>query len=137
MTKPLAGRSFAGFMHDLGEIQVKGLALGQGTPQQPDHSMALRTLFVGSMMVRAAEAQGVEEPESAFGNLWLCGLVLVVIGAIYVGRVVLSSVHCCLRRLQAVSGGPLEPQGPYEADKLVHPVETEEGTGARAFDSAS
>ena len=60
-----------------------------------------------------------EEPESAFGNLWLCGLVLVIIGAICVGKAVASSCHCCLRRLRAITSRPLEQQEPYEAEELV------------------
>ena len=95
MTKPLARQSFAGFIHDLGlkkgEIQVKSLGLGQGAPQQPDHSIALQTLFVGTMMVRVAEAQGGEESETTF-----------------------------VRRLQAVPSKPFEPQDPYEVEELVH-----------------
>ena len=39
----------------------------------------------------------------------LCGLVLVVIGAIWVARMACTSVHCCLCRLQVPSSKSHDP----------------------------
>ena len=74
MTKPLAGQSFAGFIHDLGlkkgEIQVKSLVLGQGVPQQPEHSAATRALLVGSMMIVQLKLKEGKNPKVLLGT---CG----------------------------------------------------------------
>ena len=56
-----------------------------GPPAQ-GQQVALKTLVAGGMLIRAAEGEGDPERDSEVGNLWLCGLVLVVIGAIWVGR---------------------------------------------------
>ena len=108
MTKPLVGQSFTGFQQDLGlrsEVQVKRM-VGGGQPLQPqpqERQVALRALLAGGLLVQAAEAHGGAGSDETFGNLWLCGLVLIVIGAIWVARTICASVHCCLRRLQLLS----------------------------------
>lgn len=105
MTKPLMGQSFEGFQRDLGlksGAQVKKMVGGSQPLQAQDHQVALRALLAGGLLVRAAEAQGDQEADAAFGHLWLCGLVLVVIGAIWVAKLACTSVHCCLRRLHVL-----------------------------------
>ena len=83
--------------------QVKSLVGGSLPPQAQDHQVALRALLVGGLLVQAAEAQGDQDMDTAFGRLWLCGLMLVVIGAIWVMKTACASVRCCLRRLQVLS----------------------------------
>ena len=105
MTKPLMGQSFEGFQRDLGMKsgpQVKSLIGSSLPPQAQDHQVALRALLVGGLLVQAAEAQGEQDMDTAFGRLWLCGLMLVVIGAIWVVKTACTSVRCCLRRLQVL-----------------------------------
>ena len=68
-------------------------------------------------MLRAAEAQASEGPDSTFGILWTCGLVLVLIGAIWVSKTAFLSLRCCLRRLHGVASGPQDQSGPYEDDE--------------------
>lgn len=126
LTKPLLGQSFQNFRDDLGmqpdEVSLRAMGTDHRLPQLQDqngvdrrqHQVhdqagALRMLVAGSIMVQAAEAQGNPEPDSTFGALWVCGLILVAIGAIWVSKVACASLCCCLRRLQKVI---IEPQDP-------------------------
>ena len=92
---------------------------GSSTPQTQDPQIALRTLVVGSLLVRVAEAQGDQEMDEAFGRIWLCGLVLVVIGAIWVAKTLCTSVRCCLRRLHVLPSRPNSLEGELEAEEKV------------------
>ena len=123
MTKPLAGQSFFGFTSDLGlkggddqEARMKSMstAVGQGVPPLQDRSLALKALVVGGAMVQAAEVQGEKDPDSTLGTLWMCGLMLIVIGAIWAGKTAVASVGCCVRRLHAMVS---EPHSPRECQK--------------------
>ena len=123
LTKPLLGQSFHNFLCDLGlrveEASVRALGAehrppqlqdqngaGRRQPQVQDQAGALRALAAGSMLVQPAEAQGSVEPESTFGFLSTCGIVLVIIGAIWVSKCACTSLCCCLRRLRAVISEP-------------------------------
>ena len=125
LTKPLLGQSFHNFLCDLGlrvggasvralgaaehrppQLQEQNNGEGRRQPQVQDQAGALRALAAGSMLVQLAEAQGEVEPESTFGLLWTCGIVLVIIGAIWVSKCACTSVRCCLRRLHAVISEP-------------------------------
>ena len=70
--------------------------------QAQDHQVALRALVAGGLLVRAAEAQGDQDTDAAFGHLGLRGLALAVIGANWVAKSACASVHCCLRRLRVL-----------------------------------
>ena len=121
MTKPLLGQSFAGFFGDLGlkppEVKVASLKLGQNAPPVPDHQLAVRAIVAGSALVRAAEAGGSQDSDAVFGSLMLCGIVLVLIGAIWVAKAALSSFGCCLRRLHGVTCEPPSSSDLPEADE--------------------
>ena len=125
MTKPLAGASFFGFLSDLGvrheeaAASVRRVTMGDRHLQVHDRSAALQALIVGGAMVQAAqsaEAQGALDPDSSFDTLWTCGLVLIVIGAIWVGKTTISSMGCCLKRLHKVISEPCHPQDRDEGD---------------------
>ena len=124
MTKPLLGQSFAGFFGDLGlkppEVKVASLKLGQNAPPVPDHQLAVRAIVAGSALVRAAEAGGSQDSDAAFGSLMLCGIVLVLIGAIWVAKAAVSSFGCCLRRLHGVTCEPPSSSDLPEADEGAH-----------------
>ena len=121
MTKPLLGQSFAGFLGDLGlkapEVKIQKLTQGQNPPPVPDRHLAVRAMVAGGAMVRAAEAQGSEGPDSTFGILWTCGLVLVLIGAIWVSKTAFLSLRCCLRRLHGVASRPQDQSDPCDDDE--------------------
>ena len=126
MTKPLAGQSFFGFTSDLGlkggderEARMKSMstAAGQGVPPLQDRSLALKALVVGGAIVQAAEIQGEKDSDSTLGTLWMCGLLLIVIGAIWVGKTAVASVGCCVRRLHAMVNKPHHPDECQEDDE--------------------
>ena len=85
-------------------------------PQAQDHQVALRALLVGGLLVQAAEAQG-DQAMDTFGRLWLCGLMLVAIGAIWVMKMACASVRCCLRRLQVLPSELLGVDDESEAEE--------------------
>ena len=124
MTKPLLGQSFAGFLGDLGlkppEVKVASLKLGQNAPPAPDHQLAVRAIVAGSALVRAAEAGGSQDSDAVFGGLMLCGIVLVLIGAIWVAKAAVSSFGCCLHRLHGVTCEPPSSSDLPEADEGAH-----------------
>ena len=108
LTKPLLGQSFVEFIKDLGlkeaDIKMKKVKENvHGLPSQGQQT-ALKAMVAGGTLVRAAEAQGEPEGDPTLGNLWLCGLILVVIGAIWVGKAAMQTLGCCLRRLQLTTG---------------------------------
>ena len=133
MTKPLAGQSFAGFLEDLGlrfcGAKVNKAALG-GQPQElPDQQGALRALVVGGLLIKAAEAQGEQgqndqEAASSVDALWMCGIVLVIIGAIWVMKTMCSSVRCCIRRLCVKSGEHTEEEEVSENEEIPTSLRT-------------
>lgn len=127
MTKPLAGQRFAGFLSDLG-MKAGGATMkkvtvgGQAHALQDHHGGALRALIAGGMMVRMAEAQGDQDRDPIFDRLWMCGIVLVIVGAIWVAKAACMSVQCCLKRLHIRTSEPHQ----IDADS-----EEEDGRGSR------
>lgn len=109
MTKPLAGQSFSGFLSDLGMREFREAENNEGRGSTSCSSRPTRSPWRASCLgcwehaVQMAEAHAEEgergQESSTFEHLWTCGLVLVVIGAIWVARAACMSVHCCLRRL--------------------------------------
>ena len=130
MTKPLAGQSFAGFLEDLGlkagEVKMNKAALGGQPHELPDQQGALRALVVGGLLIKAAEAQGettqnTQEASSTVDALWMCGIVLVIIGAIWVMKTMCGAVSCCIRRLCVKSGEHTEEGEESESEKVSTP----------------
>ena len=98
---------------------MKTVTMGDRRLQVHDRSVALQALIVGGAMVQAAqsaEVQGIPDPDSSFSTLWTCGLVLIVIGASWVGKTTLSSLGCCLKRLHRVISAPHHPRDLCEGD---------------------
>ena len=131
MTKPLAGQSFAGFLEDLGlkagEVKMNKAALGGQPHELPDQQGALRALVVGGLLIKAAEAQGettqnTQEASSSVDALWMCGIVLVIIGAIWVMKTMCGAVRCCIRRLCVKSGEHTEEGEESENEMVSTPL---------------
>ena len=101
MTKPLSGQSFFGFASDLGlqseQVQVKRVAMGDRHLQVQDRAVALQMLVVGGAIIQATQAANTTGSTEAHDSdlpvdaIWMCGLILVLIGAICVGKTALSS----------------------------------------------
>ena len=105
-TKPLCGAAF--------ELFVKELGLKVGSPQVKhvpapvsggdNRNIAIKSMLVGSLLLSAAEAHEKDETgTNDLGMLWIGGVTLMALGAVYIGQLLHSSSQCCLRRLRALS----------------------------------
>ena len=154
MTKPLSGQSSFGFVSDLGlqnePVQVRRMAMGDRHLQVQDRTVALQMLVVGGAIIQAtqaANATGSEEahdPDLPLDAVWMCGLILVLIGAIWVGKTALSSIGCCLKRLHGVIGLPqplrMEEEEEEESEKegpTMRQSASEEEEGATSRTSST
>ena len=147
LTKPLLGQSFQNFLSDLGlkgeEASLKVIEMDRRQPllqeqngadrrppQVHDQAAAARALLAGSVLVRTAEAQGSPAEDSTVDALWICGLILIAIGAIWVGSAIYASMHCCLRRLHQVTIKPRKKQGSDEEEEKESSTSADEDGGA-------
>ena len=103
MTKPLQGQAFAAFRTDLG-MQPPSRTENDGGQEHGVSAAAVMAMMTGSLLLSgtdAAEGSGEDEAESEI--TWVCGAVLMVLGAVYAGQIAVNGVKCCLKRLQASS----------------------------------
>ena len=114
LTKPLLGQAFFRFLQDLGVKRPEVEPLGdlQSSQSQPDGgnwngAAAVMTLLLGSSLLSQAEAGDIDETLEEDGSdaIWICGVCLMVLGAVSVGQLVHSLACCCIRRLRAESKG--------------------------------
>ena len=101
------------------EPKMAKMNLGQGPLSNAGQQTALKAVLAGGALVRAAEAHGGggEDPDPLFGNLWICGIVLILIGAIWVSKAAFMSLRCCLKRLRGVVSRPPVQEEPYESEE--------------------
>jgi hypothetical protein len=100
LTKPLLGQAFAAFLTDLGMLRQR-----QDVEVQHDTGVsgaAIMALMTGSVLLSGMDEVGGED-EADSGITWICGAVLMALGAVYLGQTAFSSVRCCLRRLHGPS----------------------------------
>lgn len=108
LTKQLLGQSFDRFCEDLGLCKQladkpveKEKAVTTSTTMAT--GVAVKVLTVGSVLMQHAKAMS---NATAVGDedltaLWTTGIILMVMGAIYVMQLMAKGVHCCMRRLWA------------------------------------
>ena len=100
LTKPLLGQAFAAFLTDLGTLRQR-----QDAEVQHDTGVsgaAIMALMTGSVLLSGMDEVGGED-EAGSGITWICGAVLMALGAVYLGQTAFSGVRCCLRRLYGPS----------------------------------
>ena len=100
LTKPLLGQAFAAFLTDLGMLRQR-----QDAEVQHDTGVsgaAIMALMTGSVLLSGMDEVGGED-EADSGITWICGAVLMALGAVYLGQTAFSGVRCCLRRLHGPS----------------------------------
>eukprot|EP00438_Fugacium_kawagutii_P026282 Skav208236 [mRNA] locus=scaffold2601:200137:204873:+ [translate_table: standard] len=105
ITKPLRYQAFDRFLQDLGiehepkpEKQVRVVENRNG-----DHRTAHLAMVVGSTLIAGAGAIDEDESNDTVDYINLCGLSLMMVGAVWIAYMGAQSVSGCLRRMGQVS----------------------------------
>ena len=102
MTKPLQGQAFAAFRTDLG-MQPPSQTETDERPERGVSSTAVMAMMAGSLLLSGTDAEEGGDGEAESQITWICGAMLMVLGAVYAGQFAVSGVKCCLKRLQVPS----------------------------------
>ena len=99
LTKPLLGQDL-GIVFPESQEGFSSSSAGYGGAQ----ITAMMAMVLGSSMISQAEAMKSEDEEiENFEAIWVGGICLMPLGAIYAGQMGHSLSACCLRRLVAAS----------------------------------
>ena len=122
LTKPLLGQAFYAFLNDLG---MKRSGYGAADEGGDGRGAAVAALMTGGFLLSGLDSVE-DEREADSDTFWVCGALLMTLGAIYVGQLTFKSVRCCLRRLNASSrselGSPWILCGESDTDNDEPPV---------------
>ena len=106
LTKQLLGQSFERFREDLGlqkcfNQEPKRKEVSTSTTMTS--SAAVRVLTAGCVLMQHAKAMSnvTETEDEDPMTLWTTGIILMVLGTIYVLQLLTKGVRCCLKRLWA------------------------------------
>ena len=66
-------------------------------------STAVMAMMAGSLLLSGTDAEEGGDGEAESQITWICGAMLMVLGAVYAGQFAASGVKCCLKRLQVPS----------------------------------
>ena len=116
-TKPLFGAAFQRFVENLGmnapflrpeDPEVRAAQVRSRNSQERVHAGAASAMsfFVGQTLLTEATALELKSESDEADPLWIAAVLLMILGAIYAGKLTMMSAKCCLRRLQWVN----EPQ---------------------------
>ena len=122
-TKPLFGAAFQRFVENLGmnvpflrpeEPEVRAAQVRSHNSQERVHAGAASAMsfLVGQTLLTEATALELKSESDEADPLWIAAVLLMILGAIYAGKLTLMSAKCCLRRLQWVD----EPQAVVSND---------------------
>ena len=111
-TKPLCGVAFGLFVKELGlcvgSTPVKHVPAPVSGGEH--RNLAVKSMVVGSLLLSAAEAHDNGADDSSdFSMMWTGGVILMALGAVYIGQLLHSSSQCCLKRLRVLSESFLAP----------------------------
>ena len=85
--------------------------------------------MLGYAVLSEAEAlEGVGEKDEA-DPLWIAAIVLMILGAIYAGKLAMMTTSCCLKRLQGMCAGAVDDGGVGAISMSPGPVQASGGTG--------
>eukprot|EP00435_Cladocopium_sp_Y103_P068514 s1206_g31.t1 len=126
LTKPLHGQAFARFLQDLG-METHGTSTSFSEEEHHasgggDNNTAIRALVLGSTLLATAEgASDGQQNDDDFIGLWLAGVTLMALGAIYLGRILHAAGKFCLKRLRTLEevASRLERQAEASDDDSV------------------
>ena len=104
LTKPLYGQAFFKFVEDLG-MAHRELEMEPGPHPQDGgaaNGAALRAMVLGSMLLSAADAKPTEDEQQTedFTLVWVTGILLMAMGAVYTGQLLHGASKICLKRLR-------------------------------------
>ena len=122
-TKPLFGAAFQRFVENLGmnapflrpeDPEVRAAQVRSRNSQERVHAGAASAMgfLVGQTLLTEATALELKSESDEADPLWIAAVLLMILGAIYAGKLTLMSAKCCLRRLQWVD----EPQAVVSND---------------------
>ena len=70
---------------------------------------------MGQTLLTEAEALEIKGEQREAGPLWIAAVVLMILGAIYAGKLAVQAGQCCMRRLQVWLSAPSTPSGEMQA----------------------
>ena len=122
-TKPLFGAAFQRFVENLGmnapflkpeDPEVRAAQVRRHGYSERVHAGAATAMsfVVAQSLLTEAEALELKSESDEADPLWIAAVLLMILGAIYAGKLTLMSARCCLRRLQWVD----EPQAVVSND---------------------
>ena len=139
MTKPLMGQAYERFLQDLGIHRpelAKSSSNGSPGLQQGAAAASLQVLVGATLLNQAQASNDDDNIESEGDGLWICGILLMVLGAVQAGQVLHSAATGCLRRLRASTGEvPCGLDKPCPSD--VTPSEETASASSGALPAAS
>ena len=107
-TKIVDGLAFERALQDLG-IQTDKTGQPVEVHGGADHYKAKLAMMIGSTLITSASAAGDVDQNEDLTGLWTCGLILMCVGAVYVGHLMLQGGRWLKSRLLGTSGGYVEP----------------------------
>ena len=111
LTKQLNGQAFARFVQDLSIKRHEPVRV-EKAPQEfggavqngggEGNQMAVKAIMAGSLLVSSARAMEHDgEDQDEMGTIFVAGVVLMALGAVYTGQLIYGASQCCLRRMRA------------------------------------
>ena len=73
------------------------------------------SFLVGQTLLSEAEALEIKGEQDEADPLWIAAVVLMILGAIYAGKLAVQAGQCCMRRLQVWLSSPSMPSGEMQA----------------------
>ena len=129
LTKPLLGAAFKRFLENLGmnlpflqveDDEVHATQLRSLRTNQHVHSGAASALsfLLGQTLLTEGEALEIQGERDEADPLWIAAVVLMILGAIFGGKLAVQAGQCCLQRLQVWLSPSSEPTGEVQAPLL-------------------
>ena len=125
-TKPLFGAAFQRFVENLGmnapflrpeDPEIRAAQVRSHGSRERVHAGAASAMsfLVGQTLLSEAEALEIKGEQDEADPLWIAAVVLMILGAIYAGKLAVQAGQCCMRRLQVWSSSPTMPSGEMQA----------------------
>ena len=125
-TKPLFGAAFQRFVENLGmnapflrpeDPEIRAAQVRSHGSRERVHAGAASAMsfLVGQTLLSEAEALEIKGEQDEADPLWIAAVVLMILGAIYAGKLAVQAGQCCMRRLQVWSSSPSMPSGEMQA----------------------
>ena len=125
-TKPLFGAAFQRFVENLGmnapflrpeDPEIRAAQVRSHGSRERVHAGAASAMsfLVGQTLLAEAEALEIKGEQDEADPLWIAAVVLMILGAIYAGKLAVQAGQCCMRRLQVWLSVPSTPSGEMQA----------------------